>query len=57
MAHVELVRFTAKRTANGLGDLKRQVIKTLQVDPNRLLNELAKILEPGFSEYLSSEDN
>lgn len=54
VAHVDLVRYTAKRTATGLKDVKREVIKTLQMDPDRLFSELAVILEPGFSEYLSA---
>ena len=54
MGYVELVKFTAKSTATGLEDFKREIIKTLQVDPNKLLNELARILEPGFSDYLKN---
>lgn len=55
MAHVELIRYTAKRTEAGLKDLKREVIRILPMDANMLLDELAKILEPGFSEYIKNK--
>ncbi|RYD07184.1 hypothetical protein N752_00960 [Desulforamulus aquiferis] len=48
MAHIEMVRYTAKRTKDGLEEIGREILGVIPGNPDESISDLARIIAPSL---------